>query len=183
MRTFSIWLWLCLKVNCVHFLTITRHVLTYPTGSGSIEDAAAMMKAYPTSNAYWEDKRADFGKIKVPAYIVTSYTSGLHTAGTLRCYEEMTAPRWYVYYLDFIYLYSLLTNLGLRSTTPKHCMIYTVLKEYKSYHDSSIVISRTARTIGSKTPESVLRCLVSIRYVHPHISPNLSNQHAKAQYK
>ncbi|KAH7405702.1 Alpha/Beta hydrolase protein [Phaeosphaeria sp. MPI-PUGE-AT-0046c] len=63
-------------------------------GSGSIEDAAAMMKAYPTSNAYWKDKRADFGKIQVPAYILASYTSGLHTAGSFRCYEEMKAPRW-----------------------------------------------------------------------------------------
>lgn len=53
-----------------------------------------MMGPEPVINEYWQDKRADFSKIKVPAYILASYSTGLHTEGSLRCFEEMTQPSW-----------------------------------------------------------------------------------------
>lgn len=53
-----------------------------------------MMVKYPPWNEYWEDKRAKFDKIKVPTYILASYSSGLHTEGSLRAYEEISAPKW-----------------------------------------------------------------------------------------
>ena len=61
-----------------------------------MEDIAAMLEQYPDWNSYWSDKRADMSKIKVPAYILASYSTCLHTEGSFRCYEEMTAPKWSV---------------------------------------------------------------------------------------
>jgi len=71
-------------------------MLMITTGNGQIEDLPAMMGMDAVMSEYWRDKRADFSKIKVPAYILASYSTGLHTEGSLRCFEEMTQPAWYV---------------------------------------------------------------------------------------
>ena len=55
-----------------------------------------MLGTEPLMDGYWRDKRVDFSKIKVPAYVLASYSTGLHTEGSLRCFEEMTQPAWYV---------------------------------------------------------------------------------------
>ena len=55
-----------------------------------------MMGPEPVMSEYWRDKRADFKNIKVPAYVLASYSTGLHTEGSLRCFEDMTQPAWYV---------------------------------------------------------------------------------------
>ena len=73
-----------------------RRMLMITTGNGQIEDLPAMMETDAVMSEYWRDKRADFSKIKVPAYILASYSTGLHTEGSLRCFEEMTQPAWYV---------------------------------------------------------------------------------------
>jgi predicted acyl esterase len=65
-------------------------------GHGHVEDIPAMLGPEPVLNAYWQDKRADFSKIKVPAYVLASYSTGLHTEGSLRFFEETTQPAWYV---------------------------------------------------------------------------------------
>jgi predicted acyl esterase len=41
------------------------------------------------TNSYWEDKRAKMDQIEVPAYILASYSTMLHTLGSLRGYEEI----------------------------------------------------------------------------------------------
>lgn len=71
-------------------------MLTLDTGHGHVEDIPAMLGAEPVMNEYWRDKRVDFSKIKVPAYVLASYSTGLHTEGSLRCFEEMTQPAWCV---------------------------------------------------------------------------------------
>lgn len=43
---------------------------------------------------YWKGKRAPLGEIKVPAYILASYSSSLHTPGSIKAYEEIAAPKW-----------------------------------------------------------------------------------------
>lgn len=73
-----------------------RYILTLHTGHGHVEDIPAMLGTEPIMDEYWRDKRVDFSKIKVPAYILASYSTGLHTEGSLRCFEEMTQPAWYV---------------------------------------------------------------------------------------
>lgn len=59
-----------------------------------IEDLAAMTEEHPFFDAYWESKSADFSKIKVPAYIVASWTDhGLHTRGTLEGYKRILSEQ------------------------------------------------------------------------------------------
>lgn len=43
-----------------------------------------MIRKYPLMNEYWNDKRVKLGQINVPMYCLASYSSGLHTEGTIR---------------------------------------------------------------------------------------------------
>jgi predicted acyl esterase len=55
-----------------------------------------MFKRYPYRDPYWDDKRADFSKIKVASYILGSYSTNLHTFGAFRaCNEIPHEQRWY----------------------------------------------------------------------------------------
>ncbi|KAK5107150.1 hypothetical protein LTR62_001675 [Meristemomyces frigidus] len=58
-------------------------------GRNQQEDVVAMLEKYPYMNEYWEDKRAKIENIEVPAYVLASYSTGLHTLGTLRGYEDL----------------------------------------------------------------------------------------------
>ncbi|HJX03260.1 MAG TPA: CocE/NonD family hydrolase, partial [Dehalococcoidia bacterium] len=52
-------------------------------GKNRVEDIPAMIRKYPLMNSYWEDKRAKLEKIKVPAYVVGSWTNSLHSPGSM----------------------------------------------------------------------------------------------------
>ena len=43
-----------------------------------------MIRKYPLMNDYWRDKRAKLEQINVPIYCLASYSSGLHTEGSIR---------------------------------------------------------------------------------------------------
>jgi predicted acyl esterase len=58
-------------------------------GRNKVEDFIAMCSKIPPPKAYLNDKRADMKKIKVPAYIGASYSSTIHTIGSLRAFEEI----------------------------------------------------------------------------------------------
>ncbi|CAH0027692.1 unnamed protein product [Clonostachys rhizophaga] len=60
-------------------------------GRGQRDDMPAMAAKYPDNNEYWDDKRANMEEIKVPSYIVASYSTGLHTIGSFRGFEEMAS--------------------------------------------------------------------------------------------
>jgi predicted acyl esterase len=45
------------------------------TGDGQQEDVVAMLERYPLMHEYWEDKRARIDRIKVPAYILASFST------------------------------------------------------------------------------------------------------------
>lgn len=56
-----------------------------------------MIRRHPLMNKYWEDKRAKVEDIKCPAYVVASFSNGLHTAGTFRGFEGIQHQnKWYV---------------------------------------------------------------------------------------
>ena len=55
-----------------------------------------MLGTEPVINEYWRDKRVDYSKVKIPAYVLASYSTWLHTEGSLRCFKETTQPVWYV---------------------------------------------------------------------------------------
>ncbi|KAJ5363873.1 uncharacterized protein N7496_009586 [Penicillium cataractarum] len=56
-------------------------------GKNQREDVAAMIEKYPLMNAYWEDKRPRLQDIKIPMYILASYSTGLHTEGSIRAWK------------------------------------------------------------------------------------------------
>ncbi|KAH7079144.1 Alpha/Beta hydrolase protein [Paraphoma chrysanthemicola] len=58
-------------------------------GNTQREDIAAMIAKYPFMNDYWEDKRANISLIQVPAYVLASMSTMLHTVGSLRGFEEI----------------------------------------------------------------------------------------------
>ncbi|WP_328836969.1 CocE/NonD family hydrolase [Streptomyces europaeiscabiei] len=60
-------------------------------GENDTEDVTAHTRLYPLVNAYWADKRADLTRITVPAYIVGSWTNGLHTHGTFQAFREISS--------------------------------------------------------------------------------------------
>ena len=44
---------------------------------------------YPQMTEFWADKRAKFERIDAPSYILASYSTGIHTAGSFRAFEEI----------------------------------------------------------------------------------------------
>src|SRR5262245_25343762 len=64
----------------------------------SIEDLETETKEHPFFDAFWESKKADFSKIKVPAFVVASWTDqGLHTRGTFEGFKHIQSQqKWLV---------------------------------------------------------------------------------------
>ncbi|KAL7911474.1 Alpha/Beta hydrolase protein [Trichoderma velutinum] len=64
-------------------------------GRNKQEDVIGMLERYPRMNAYWEDKRAKIEQIKIPCYVLASYSTGLHTIGSFRVFESLpTDNKW-----------------------------------------------------------------------------------------
>lgn len=57
-----------------------------------VEDLIKMAKEHPLFDEYWANKNADLSKIKVPAFIVASWSdSALHLRGTLEGFKKIAA--------------------------------------------------------------------------------------------
>ncbi|RKK10054.1 hypothetical protein BFJ68_g15583 [Fusarium oxysporum] len=63
-------------------------------GRNQQEDVMGMIEKDPHWNDYWEDKKAKLEDIEVPSYIVASYSTKLHSAGSFRAYERVKGPKW-----------------------------------------------------------------------------------------
>ena len=60
----------------------------------SIEDLEAETKEHPFIDEFWHSKSADFAKIKVPAFVVASWTDqGLHTRGTFEGFKKISSEQ------------------------------------------------------------------------------------------
>lgn len=59
-------------------------------GRNRLEDYPAMVHTVSPVSDYFKDKRVNMTKIKVPTYIGASYSSTLHTIGSLRAFEEIS---------------------------------------------------------------------------------------------
>ncbi|UZJ53639.1 hypothetical protein CBS101457_002959 [Exobasidium rhododendri] len=57
-------------------------------GRNKMEDTAAMAKLHPFHDKYWKTKAIPVQDITVPMYLVASYSSFIHTAGSLRTWKE-----------------------------------------------------------------------------------------------
>ncbi|KZM28339.1 uncharacterized protein EKO05_0010454 [Ascochyta rabiei] len=64
-------------------------------GRGKAEAVIKMLEKYPLYNAYWEDKRAKVENITTPAYVLASYSSSLHTSGSIAGFNKInTSKKW-----------------------------------------------------------------------------------------
>lgn len=65
-------------------------------GHGGVENFQEMYRRCQKGNStYWKDKRADIEKISIPTYITASYTSFVHTMGSIRGYLQVnTSKKW-----------------------------------------------------------------------------------------
>jgi predicted acyl esterase len=71
-------------------------VQTY-AGRNFIEDQVRMQmdESQALMNPYWEDKAAKLEKINIPAYVVASYTSPIHTHGSFEGFRQInTTEKW-----------------------------------------------------------------------------------------
>lgn len=60
-------------------------------GQNQMENLQAMMRKYPLMNEYWADKAADFERCRIPAYVVASYSSELHTRGSIEGFRRISS--------------------------------------------------------------------------------------------
>ena len=65
-------------------------------GRGKIEDMKTMVEKYPLMHHYWEDKKAKLDQIEILSFIAASYSTGIHTEGSFRAFEEIKGPKWCV---------------------------------------------------------------------------------------
>lgn len=135
-------------------------IATMLMGRNMVEDFGAMAKMDPVLREYVDDKRVDMKKIKVPAYIGASYSSTLHTIGSLRAFEAIQHPdKWCAYFslaLDPIFPKDRLTTpyLGSFSTPPKNGTTYTVQAAPQTSPDSSTSTSKAPATTGPRPHQS-----------------------------
>ncbi len=52
-----------------------------------------MVKKYPLMNAYWEDKKPKLQRIQIPMYVLASYSTGLHTEGSIRGWKYSSSTQ------------------------------------------------------------------------------------------
>lgn len=64
---------------------------TFASAHGLLEDQPRMIVEYPFLNEYWQDKQARLSRIKIPAYVVASYTNPVHTHGTFAGFREISS--------------------------------------------------------------------------------------------
>ncbi|CAN9296911.1 unnamed protein product [Alternaria alternata] len=62
-------------------------LMAWACGPNEREDVGAMVDRYGLWNDYWEDKKPKLWNISVPMYATASYSTGLHTEGSVRGFQ------------------------------------------------------------------------------------------------
>lgn len=74
------------------FDLITKQVIR---GHSGLEDFREMYRRCQTMNPYWADKRANIKNISIPTYVVASYSTFVHTMGSVRGWLDVdTSEKW-----------------------------------------------------------------------------------------
>lgn len=74
------------------FDLITKQVIR---GHNGLEDFREMYRRSQTMNPYWADKRANIKNINIPTYVVASYSTFVHTMGSIRGWLDVqTTEKW-----------------------------------------------------------------------------------------
>jgi uncharacterized protein len=64
-------------------------------GTNEVEHPRIALNRHPLFDDYWQTKAARIENINVPAYVVASYSSTVHSVGTFRAWHRLTNPnRW-----------------------------------------------------------------------------------------
>ncbi|GME47266.1 hypothetical protein N7469_002106 [Neofusicoccum parvum] len=64
-------------------------------GSTGVESITQMLEKHPLFNEYWQDKVVELSNINVPSYVLASYSTNLHTSGSIRAYKDIgTEKKW-----------------------------------------------------------------------------------------
>ncbi|KAF5972967.1 acylase diesterase [Fusarium coicis] len=70
-------------------------LMDWTCGPGKREDAGAMAEKYGTWNDYWEDKKPKLRNIVTPMYATASFSTRLHTEGSLRGFQlSRSSEKW-----------------------------------------------------------------------------------------
>jgi uncharacterized protein len=67
----------------------TRSLSAPSFGNGQIEDIATLINRYPLMNAYWDSKLPQLKNIRIPVYLVASYSSQRYARGTLEAFNQL----------------------------------------------------------------------------------------------
>ncbi len=71
---------------------IVKHMLK---GGIGVESFRQMFERHPLANDWWNDKRPDMSKIKVPTYITGTWTNTMHGMGAIRGWLQVdTEQKW-----------------------------------------------------------------------------------------
>ena len=68
-------------------LSFNEFIAAQVTGLGGVDDQVAMARKYPFRNGYWNDKVADFKKVRIPVYQTAGW-SHFHLWGSMRAYIQ-----------------------------------------------------------------------------------------------
>lgn len=72
-----------------------RSIQDFVVGRNETENIERAVELHPFLDEYWADKRAAFEEVTIPAYVLASWTSPLHTRGTLQAFRELgSANKW-----------------------------------------------------------------------------------------
>ncbi len=69
-----------------------KDIANFIYGEHFTEDVPFMAQRARLMSSYWADKRPALDRIKVPAYVVASWTSPLHCHGTLQGFRDISSP-------------------------------------------------------------------------------------------
>jgi predicted acyl esterase len=76
-------------------LSFSEELIQSFAGRNYVEDGPRMQADNALINPYWDDKTARLARIRVPAYVVASYTNPVNTHGSLESFRRiMSKDRW-----------------------------------------------------------------------------------------
>ncbi len=82
-------------------LSFNKFIAAQVTGPNGVDDQVAMAKMYPDMNAYWNDKRADFKKVRIPVYQTAGW-SHFHLPGSFNAWRRCRSHlKWMRAHRDF----------------------------------------------------------------------------------
>lgn len=68
-----------------------KDIAPYIYGQALVEDVPFMSQRAPLMSPYWADKRPRLERIRIPAYVVASWSSPIHSRGTLQGFREIAS--------------------------------------------------------------------------------------------